>query len=167
MPDLTTVLDANQKAIDEFADTAERATPVWQTPCAPGKWSPSQITEHVARTMEEGAHLVAGATSVFPTVPSMVRPLVRGMFFNRVLRKDAFPKAKTLKALNPPSGPSPSDIRERLEGAMASFEDACRMRAASGEPVDHPVFGRISVEDYAKFMELHTIHHCRQLPSST
>ncbi|MEE8062310.1 MAG: DinB family protein [Gemmatimonadales bacterium] len=167
MSDVTIVLDANRAAIDDFIATAERATPVWETPLAPGKWSPCQITEHVARTLEEGAHLVAGDTSVFPTLPSVLRPLVRGMFFNRVLKKDAFPNARTLKALNPPDGPSPSEARGRLEGALASFQDACRAQAAGGQPVDHPVFGRVSVEDYAKFMELHTEHHRLQLPTAT
>jgi hypothetical protein len=167
MPGLDTVLDANRTAIDDFLASAEQVSAVWEVPRAPGKWSPCQITEHVARTLEEGAHLVSGDTSVFPTLPSVVRPLVRGMFFNRVLKKDGFPKAKTLKALDPPDGPSSSEAKARLEDALDSFQEACRAQASRGQPVDHPVFGRVSVEDYAKFMELHTGHHRRQLAPAT
>ena len=165
MPALDSVLDSNRAAVSDFLAAAEQVAPVWEVPRAPGKWSPCQITEHVARTLEEGAHLVAGDTSVFPTLPPVIRPLVRSIFFKRVLKKDAFPNAKTVKALNPPDGPSPAEARGRLEDALESFQDACRAQAARGQPIDHPVFGRVSVEDYAKFMKLHTEHHRQQLPT--
>lgn len=167
MSDVTTVLEANRAAMADFMAAADRSAPVWTKPRAPNKWSPSQVTEHVARTMEEGANLVSGSASVFPTLPSLLRPMVRGLFFNRVLRKDAFPNARTLKALDPDNGPdSPEHARERLAGALITFEEACRARETSGQAVQHPVFGTVSVVDYAKFMELHTHHHRKQLPCS-
>ncbi len=167
MSDVTAVLEANRAALADFMAAADQSASVWTKPRAPKKWSPSQVTEHVARTMEEGANLVSGTASVFPTLPGLLRPLVRGLFFNRVLKKDAFPNAKTLKALNPDSGPdNPADARERLEQALSTFEEACRAREASGQAVEHPVFGTVSVVDYAKFMELHTHHHRKQLPGA-
>jgi hypothetical protein len=167
MSDVTTVLEANRAAMADFMAAADQSESVWTKPRAPKKWSPSQVTEHVACTMEEGAKVVSGTASVFPTVPGLLRPLVRGLFFNRVLKKDAFPNAKTMKALDPGSGPdNPADARERLAGALSTFEEACRAREASGLAVEHPVFGTVSVMDYAKFMELHTHHHRKQMPGA-
>ena len=167
MSDITTVLEANHAALADFMAAADQSASVWTQPRAPEKWSPSQVAEHVARTMEEGANVVSDTASVFPTVPGLLRPLVRGLFFNRVLKRAAFPNAKTLKALNPDSGPdSPADARERLAEALKTFEEACRAREASGQAVAHTVFGTVSVVDYAKFMELHTHHHRKQMPGA-
>ena len=164
MTNLEATLEANRAAVDDLITAMNHSADGWTTPLAPGKWSPAQLVEHVARTLDEGAKLVAGDPSIFPTIPSFLRPLVRGMFFNRVIKKDAFPNAKTLKALNPEHGAeTPDAARTRLEASLATFQDACRGRAASGQPVNHPVFGAVSVEAYARFMELHTIHHRGQL----
>jgi len=125
MSDVTTVLEANRAAMADFMAATDQSASVWTKPRAPKKWSPSQVTEHVACTMEEGAKVVSGTASVFPTVPGLLRPLVRGL-----------------------------------------FEEACRGREASGLAVEHPVFGTVSVVDYAKFMELHTHHHRKQMPGA-
>ena len=165
MADAGTVLAANRAAVDDLIAAADRTGAAWTTPRAPGKWSPSQVVEHVARALEESANVVAGTPSKFPTFPTMLRPIVRGLFFNRVLRKGRFPKAKTTKALDPATGPAtPAEARRRLEGALAQFDQACRTRAASGQIITSTLFGAVSVEDYAKFQELHTRHHRAQLP---
>ncbi len=165
MADVDAALRGNQDAIRDLIAAAERSGGVWTVPRAPRKWSPSQLVEHVARALEESAHVVSGAPSKFPTFPALVRPLVRGLFFNRVLKKKAFPKAKTTKAFSPASGPpTPAAARTRLEQAVAAFDRACRARAASGKSVESTIFGTVSVADYAKFQEVHTRHHCRQMP---
>lgn len=123
--------------------------------------------EHVALALEESANVVSGAPSKFPTLPMFLRPLVRGLFFNRVLKKNAFPKAKTNKAFDPASGPpTPDAARVRLETALAAFDQACRARAVSGKKVASTIFGTVSVEDYARFQALHTRHHCKQMPGA-
>jgi hypothetical protein len=165
MADVGTVLAGNRAAVDDLIAAADRTGAAWTTPRAPGKWSPSQVVEHVARALEESANVVAGTPSKFPTFPTMLRPIVRGLFFNRVLRKGKFPKAKTTKALDPATGPAtPAEARRRLEGALAQFDQACRTRAASGQIITSTLFGAVSVEDYAKFQALHTRHHRAQLP---
>lgn len=167
MADVNSALAGNRDAIRELIAAAEKTGGTWTVPRAPGKWSPSQIVEHVALALEESANVVAGAPSKFPTLPRFVRPLVRGIFFNRVLQKKAFPKAKTNKAFNPASGPAtPAAARARLEGALATFDRASRALAASGAKVDSSIFGAVSVEDYATFQEIHTRHHCRQMPGA-
>ncbi len=165
MTDLNGALAGNRAAVSELIATAERAGSAWTVPCAPGKWSPSRVVEHVALSLEQSANVVAGAASKFPSLPGFLRPLVRILFFNRILKKGVFPKAKTPKALDPASGPAtPAQARVRMEGALAKFDQACRARVASGQKVASTIFGTVSVEDYARFQELHVRHHCKQMP---
>jgi hypothetical protein len=167
MAEINSVLAANRAAVNDLIAAAERSAAAWTVPPAPGKWSPCQIVEHVALGLEESANVVAGAPSKFPTFPTLLRPLFRGLFFNRVLRKNAFPKAKTSKALDPANGPAtPAQARVRLEAALTRFEQECRARAASGQNIASTLFGTVTVEDYARFLEIHTRHHRKQMPDA-
>jgi hypothetical protein len=167
MADINDVLAANRATVIDLAAAAERSAASWTTPRAPGKWSPSQVVEHVALGLEEGANLVSGTPSI-PMPPAFLRPLAR-LIFNRTLKKDVFPKGfKALKAMNPASGPAtPAEARVRLEGAFARFDQECRRRAASGQHVVSTGFGRVSLEDLVRFNAIHTRHHCKQMPGAT
>ena len=48
---ITEALRANREALDDIVVAAEGAAEHWATPRAPGKWSPSQVVEHVARSL--------------------------------------------------------------------------------------------------------------------
>ncbi len=164
MSDLNRILDANRDAVREMIGAADRSGPAWTTPPAPGKWSPSQIVEHVARSLEESAHVVAGAPSNIPTLPFFFRPVARSLFFNRILKTGLFPKAKTNQAMNPATGPAtPAEARGRLESALTRFDQECQSAEAAGRSVNSGAFGTVSLADYARFMELHTRHHCKQM----
>ena len=107
--------------------------------------------------------MAAGRPSKFPKLPGLVHPIVRGLLFKRVLRKAAFPKAKTNKAMNPASGPAtPAEGRVRLETAHQKFDEACRQSASHGERM-RTAFGVVPVEDFVRFMELHTRLHGKQM----
>lgn len=158
---------ANRDAIDELVAVAEASGGSWTVPRGPGKWSPSQVVEHVARALDESANVMSGAPSAFPALPFFLRPVVRGFLFRRVLRGGAFPKARTNKAMDPVSGPAtPAEARLRLESALARFDRGCRACAAAGGVVSSATFGRVLLADYARFIELHTRHHCRQMPGA-
>ena len=166
MADVNDVLAANRAAVLDLVAASERSAATWTTPRAPGKWSPSQVVEHVARGLEEGANVVSGAPSI-PMPPAFLR-LVARLFFYRILKKDAFPKGfKAYKTLNPASGPAtPAEARVRLEGALAKFDQECRKRVASGQHVVSTGFGTVSVEDFVRYSALHTRHHCKQMPGA-
>ena len=117
MADLNDVLAANRAAVLDLVAAAERSAATWTTPRAPGKWSPSQVVEHVARGLEEAANVDSGAPSKIPMPPVFLRPLIR-LFFNRILNKGVFPNRwKAHKALDPTSGPAtPAQARVRLGG---------------------------------------------------
>jgi DinB superfamily len=164
MANINTALEASKEAIEQLIVTGERCGPAWSAPRAPGKWSPSQIVEHVARSLEESANMAVGRQSKFPNLPAVVHPLVRWLLFKRVLRNGAFPKAKTNKAMNPVSGPAtPAEGRARLETAHDKFDAACRQLASQGGRMRTTVFGVVPVGDYVRFMELHTRHHGKQM----
>ena len=74
MADVNDVLVANRAAVIDLVAAAERSAATWTTPRAPGKWSPSQVVEHVARGLDEGANIVSGAPSV-PLPPRFPAPV--------------------------------------------------------------------------------------------
>lgn len=164
MVDINAALSASKEAVDQLVTTGEKAGQAWTAPRAPGKWSPSQIVEHVARSLEESANLAAGRPSKFPKLPAVIHPILRGLLFNRVLKKATFPKARTNKPMDPTSGPAtPAEGRARLETAHHTFAEACRQLASRGERMRTSTFGSVGVEDYVRFMEIHTRHHGRQM----
>jgi hypothetical protein len=168
MADINTALAASKEAIDQLIMAGDRTGPAWTAARAPGKWSPSQIVEHVARSLEESANMAAGRPSKFPKLPRVVHPIVRGLLFKRVLRRAAFPKAKTNKAMDPASGPAtPAEGRVRLQTAHQKFDEACRLTAANGDRMRTTIFGAVPVEEYVRFMELHTRHHAKQMTAAT
>lgn len=165
MADVNSTLGANRDAIRELISAVEKCEGAWAVPIAPGKWSPSQLVEHVARTLDESANMLSGVPAKFPALPFFLRPVVRGLLFNRVLKSGTFPKARTNKAMNPASGPAtPAEGRIRLETALARFDRECRTCADAGGAVTSATFGKLRLEDYARFVELHTRHHCKQMP---
>ena len=166
MGDIESALAASRTAADQLIASAISSGRAWDAPCAPGKWSPSQIVEHVARSIDESANMMAGAPTKFVTLPFFLRPVARTLLFRRVLRIGGFPKAKTNKAMDPQSGPAtPADARARLESALTKFDREVRARAQASETVTSGAFGIVPVVDYARFIEIHTRHHCKQMPA--
>jgi uncharacterized protein DUF1569 len=95
MVDVSTVIAANREAVNELIAASERCHAVWTTPRASGKWSPSQIVEHVARSIEESANMMAGAPTKFVALPFFLRPVARTLPFRRVLRTDFRTRRRT------------------------------------------------------------------------
>ena len=163
--ELNTSLRGVHDAIGALLATADGIGSAWKVPRAPGKWSPSQVVEHVARIMDESAKAAAGAPSAFPTIHPFLRPIVRVLVFKRILRRKAFLKMKAIEAMDPPTGSTtPREARVRLDAVLSRFDQACRARAASGQDVASTIFGAVSVADFARFQELHVRHHHLQLP---
>ena len=73
MADLNSALAESRAALEQLIAAAERSGASWTTPRAPGKWSPSQITEHVARALEESGKNIKGEPNMFPSLPALVR----------------------------------------------------------------------------------------------
>jgi hypothetical protein len=61
MGDMQAALTRARAAVGELIEVSQRCERVWTTPPAPGRWSPSQIVEHVARALETIASTIFGA----------------------------------------------------------------------------------------------------------
>ena len=166
MADVNAVLDANRAAVRELVACAERCEKNWSVPRAPGKWSPGEVVEHVSRTFEQSANVIAGRQSLMPKLPFFLRPIAR-MFLNRMIRTGVIPKGRAAKALHPTTVPPTSaEGRARLEAAFEQFDRACRSRATTSDTITSGVFGTVPLQDYARFVEIHTRHHCKQMEPS-
>ncbi len=157
------VLEEDRKAVVEFVARARGvAADRWNVPRAPGKWSPAQVCDHLARAYEEGRKTLCGECG--PSgMPRWLRPLIRVLYFNKVLKTGRFPKgSKAPPAFEPAANPAPpADNLRRLEKAAADFDAEAQRRADVA--IDHPVFGRIKVVDYVRLNAIHTRHHGTQL----
>lgn len=163
MADIRSALTDGAREVDEMVAAMNRAGAAWASPPAPGKWSPAQIVEHVARSFEASALDVHGQRSGFPQLPGLVRPVVRAVLFRRVLRTGTFPKAKTNKAMNPAVGPaSPAEGAERLRTAWKAFETAVE-RATTSAAASSKVFGQVPLSEYIQFQVYHARHHRGQM----
>lgn len=160
-PELATM----RTAVAEFALAAEAQQDRWHVPRAPGKWSASQVAEHVARAIDESANEVAGRPTKFPRFPFFLKPVVRALLLERTLRRGVFPRTRTGRAFNPDAGPETvAKARLRLEQALGRFEDACRVRAQRHTDITSVIFGVVPLLSYIRFQQLHTRHHQKQLP---
>lgn len=167
MSELDTSLGGVHTAVAAFLATSDQVGAAWKIPRAPGKWSPSQVVEHVSRLMDESAKVAIGEPSAFPTVNRFVRPIARLLVFKRILRRKSFLKMKTIEPLDPQFGsPTPKEARVRLEAVLGRFDRACRTRAATRQKVASSIFGPVSVEDFARYQALHVRHHHQQLPGA-
>src|SRR5262245_34912755 len=152
MGDLDALLAENRAAVDALLAAAEKSGAAFTKPRAPGKWSPSQIIEHVARSLEESAHVVSRETSKFYNIPKFMRPPLRALFYNRVLRNRAFPQAKTPRPMDPIEGqPTIAAARFRLHTALDKFDRQCRAQSSISDRITSTIFGEISLRDYVDF----------------
>lgn len=162
MPDLPDRLAAARSALDDLVRTANACAGAWTVPAAPGKWSPAQVVEHVARSFEAGALDLSGQRSGLVNLPAPVRFVARKLLFERVLARGRFPRARTNRAMDPEAGSaSPAEAADRLDGAWRRFADACG--AASGDLARSRVFGNVPIAAYVQFHELHARHHAAQM----
>ena len=91
MSDLDDAISANREACQRYLATARKvAKEEWSQPVAPGKWSPAQITEHVALSTEVALKAIKGDPSM-GSIPRFLRWLPRTLGFNPTIRKGRFP----------------------------------------------------------------------------
>ena len=168
MPDLQSTILDDRQAVDAFIDSA-RAVPgsAWARPRAPGKWSPAQVTEHVA-IVYEGAKAIVDGTFTGPSAPRIVRPLIRLIAVKPILRTGRFKTGLKAPRVFQPAATSTiatvDDLAARLRASAGAFEAAVESAARQGRSfVDHPMFGRVDLADYTRLQAIHTRHHAPQL----
>ncbi len=169
MVDLQTALTGNREAISAFLSAA-RAVPSsrWAEPRAPGKWSSAEITEHVALSYEVSRGILQGSFKG-TRVPRLFRPLIGTFFLQPVLQRGEFGRpAKAPKPLRPTGTHTGLEaLTSRLQASADSFEAYVATAARAGKTsVDHPLFGRLPLDEFLRLQTIHTHHHRKQLPSA-
>lgn len=161
---LEQALNDGAQAVQDFNARVRECAEIWDTPRGPGKWSPAQVTEHVAMVLEDGAQVVLEQPSRLPTVPFGLRWLARALFLRKTIQKGRFPKARATRAMSPLVGPASTQLgAQRVQLAWEAFRDACTSSAAQGPTFKSSAFGKIGIWEYVRFQELHTRHHQKQL----
>jgi hypothetical protein len=166
MTTLDDAIAANRDAAKKFLATARNvAKEKWAAPIAPGKWSPAQITEHVALSTEVALKAIKGDKSM-GSIPGFLRFIPRKLGFDPSIKKGRFPEKQRGPAIFKPSdGHANYEISAaRFERAVSNLESHARELAKVGTTAfEHSFFGRVAVADYVKFNALHSEHHERQL----
>ena len=170
MSDVQSTIADNQQAVAAFI-AAARAVPqsAWTQPRAPQKWSPGQVTEHVA-IVYEGAQAILDGTFAGRGVPRIMRPLIRVFALNPTLKAGRFKPGLKAPAFFQPTSSTASvdDLSARLHAAARAFEAAVETAARQGRTfVDHPFFGRVDLAEYSRLQAIHTRHHQQQLAMAT
>ncbi len=158
----------HRAAVREYAALARRLpADLWLHPPAPAKWSPAQITEHVALGIEIFTDDLAGRPGLTPRLSPWKQFLPRIFLMPRVLRSGQLPAgANAPRLLRPSTTPlTQDDALRRLEVAVATLEaTAAAIPNTGATRLTHPAFGRVPVLAALRLLELHVRHHFAQLP---
>jgi hypothetical protein len=161
------LLDDHARAIEEYRAAAGGLDDAaWLAPIAPGKWSPAEVTAHVAEAYRVLSAELGGADGM----------RLRGSRFQRlVLRYTVLPRLLTGKPF-PPGVRAPREVRptqvisdpslavatlvERAEEFARELTTRATMPAVR---LTHAYFGRLSPDQGLKLSIVHTRHHAQQL----
>ena len=165
MSRLSAAREENQHSVAEFLATVrEIDRSVWNREPAPGRWSPAQITEHVALAYERTRELLTRPAR--GGVPPLLRPLIRYFYARPILKTGRFPsKVKAPRQFRPSGAAEPAEVLcARLEAAARGLEEDFERQISAGkDALDHPIFGRVDLADALRFQAIHTAHHRQQL----
>jgi hypothetical protein len=131
----------------------------WQTPRAPGKWTPAQEVEHVALAFEAFTGQLAGAPPMRMVVPRVQAALLRWLLLPHVIRTGRLPRARAPREVRPSGASGTRDeLLIRFDGAAAALADAALGEAPSRR-LGHAYFGAITLVQALGMLAAHTRHH--------
>ncbi len=167
MLDFAAAREANRRSIAQFTGLARAvASTAWNIQPSPGKWSPAQVTEHVALAYEKTRDLLQNPGKS-RGAPALLRPVIRFLYVRPILKSGKFPAGgKSPRQFQPVSIDQSADqLCARLEQAASGLEqDLELLRSGGRSSLTHPIFGSISLPDALQFQAYHTDHHRQQLP---
>lgn len=158
---------AHQASLDRFVAAARRVPGAqWETPLAPGKWTPAQQVEHIRLVYEVLGNELGGGPGLAIRTRWWQRLLLRLKVLPGILNHGRIPaRAPAPREARPGPGPFPQDavIAATLAAAatMQQHLEAARHRPGAG--VTHHIFGRLSLAEVIRFGAVHNDHHTRQL----
>lgn len=142
----------------------------WRRPYLPGRWSPAQITEHLALSYEALLREMAGEGAMRPRARPWLQTVLRWLYLPHVLFHRSLPlRAAAPREMRPgPEPPEKEAARSRLEAAARRFEDGAGAALARGPGrLTHPYFGPVPLLRGVRFLAVHVEHHRRQAERAT
>jgi hypothetical protein len=142
---------------------------VWEVPCAPGKWSPAEIAEHLALAYGPPLAELEGGAGYALCVTGWKQLLVRWRYLPVILERGTFPPGvKAPREARPANhSASPEAAASRLAENASCFERRLAEAQATG-PVrlTHAYFGKLTAPQILKLLAVHARHHRKQLPAA-
>lgn len=154
-------------AIQQFVLTVQQLAPdSWSRPLAPGKWTPAEVTSHLAESYRILRTELAGGQGMALRLPRLHRWLLRHTILPRILERGLFPTGARA-----PRETRPREVMEDASAALTilteeanAFVQDLTTRASSGRVhLTHAYFGAMSARQSLQLVAVHTRHHARQL----
>ena len=134
----------------------------------PNRWSVVEIVEHLTRAY-------SGTAKGFERCIEKGAPLASSTSMKQKMQQFAliqlgfFPEGRQAPKHIIPSGEL--DLNAVLAAVprdLARLDDAAhrtREKLGSGKMLDHPILGALTIDQWLKFHEVHTLHHAKQIAS--
>ena len=158
----------HEAAVRAFVETAEQLPPErWNAPVAPEKWSPAQITEHLALAYEAMMRELSGGGAMAPRAAGWQQRLLRWFLLPHILFHRKFPSGARAPRETRPAEGNPDqaaalarlrDVADRAQRELIETE-----RRGTKQVMTHPYFGAISALRALRFSAVHVQHHHRQI----
>ena len=161
------LLNDHARAIEEYRTAAESLDQAaWLAPIAPGKWSPAEVTAHVAEAYRVLSAELGGADGMCLRGSRIQRLLLRYTILPRLLAGKPFPpgvraprEVRPTEVIGDPSL-AVATLVERAEQFIGELTTRATMPAVR---LTHAYFGRLSPRQGLKLSTVHTRHHAQQL----
>jgi hypothetical protein len=138
----------------------------WSRPPAPEKWSPAEISEHLAVAYEVVLSELDGGPGMRIVVPWWQRQALKWVVLPRILRGGFPRRAPVPRELRPrDAAAQPDQAARRLSDRCEAFLDRiARAQAAGPLRITHACSGELSGLQTVKVLTPHANHHRKQFP---
>ena len=156
----------HRAALASYVTRAGRLTSErWRAPRAPGKWSPAEISEHLALAYEVGLTELRGGPSAEIRTGFWQRLVLRWLVMPKLLAGGTLTRAvQAPREIRHPVAGDQVATLVRLERLAETLERELDSAAARG-PVrfTHPYFGALGAVQALGFLAFHARHHEAQV----
>lgn len=132
----------------------------------PGKWTPAQIAEHLAISLDSTSRRFAERGSRGP-MRRRPRGLTARLAELCIIRLGWFPSGfNAPEGTHPAARPDPPAVERKFREGHARFLELARALLPARRHdlfVKHPVIGDLTLEQWIRFHEVHCAHHAKQI----
>lgn len=144
---------------------ASRAEADWYR-APPGKWSPAQIVQHLALSLETSARTF-DERKARPPMQRRPRGMLQHLAYVLVLRLGWSPLERDAPAaVRPADRPNARDVEQQFREAVARWR-ALERRLLPARATDlflkHPALGDLTIPEWLRFHVWHCAHHAKQI----